>query len=312
MWPASVCGQPAWVAATQPGPRRRARTAGVTQPGGLGRPNQAGWPSPSVLPGLGSPGRPGWPAPPNQGGRAAQPVCLGHPASTHQPYGRLAGHPGPPGQPGLLSLAACRQQRLAAMAVDGSGRSARRARKGRRAREGSRPTKAIAATVAAAHAAASIARVTRSAAPSTRARPPALLHPPTRASPAVGLMTIRRAPRRVTGFRRSATLLAGLIWPRQSVAARRCRQVDARSVRDVPAGSGTGASGPVAGRRCRWLQPAPRASRAAGPPSRARPRPLGSAAAAWPAGLGRVARRRGGHLRCQDKAHAAVEAACQP
>ena len=133
MWPASVCGQPAWVAATQPGPRRPARTAGVTQPGGLGRPNQAGSPSPSVLPGPGNPGRPGWPAPPNQGGRTAQPVCLGHPASTHQPYGRLAGHPGPPGQPGLLSLAACRQQRLAAMAVGGSGRSARRARKGRRA-----------------------------------------------------------------------------------------------------------------------------------------------------------------------------------
>ena len=270
MWPASVCGQPAWVAATQPGPRRRARTAGVTQPGGLGRPNQAGSPSPSVLPGPGGPGRPGWPAPPNQGGRAAQPVCLGHPASSRQAYGRLAGRPGPPGQPGHRC---CRSppaasRGLAAMAVDGSGRSARRARKGRRAREGSRPTKAIAATVAAAHAAASIARVTRSAAPSTRARPPALLHPPTRASPAVGLMTIRRAPRRVTGFRRSATLLAGLIWPRQSVAARRCRQVDARSVRDVPAGSGTGASGPVAGRRCRWLQPAPRASRAAGPPSR--------------------------------------------
>ena len=100
MWPASVCGQPAWLAATQPGPRRPARTAGVTQPGGLGRPNQAGSPSPSVLPGPGNPGRPGWPAPPNQGGRTAQPVCLGHPASTRQPYGRLAGHPGPPGQPG--------------------------------------------------------------------------------------------------------------------------------------------------------------------------------------------------------------------
>ena len=100
MWPASVCGQPAWVAATQPGPRRRASTAGVTQPGGLGRPNQAGSPSPSVLPGPGNPGRPGWPAPPNQGGRAAQPVCLGHPASSRQAYGRLAGHPGPPGQPG--------------------------------------------------------------------------------------------------------------------------------------------------------------------------------------------------------------------
>ena len=100
MWPASVCGQPAWVAATQPGPRRPARTAGVTQPGGLGRPNQCGSPSPSVLPVPGNPGRPGWPAPPNQGGRAAQPVCLGHPASSRQAYGRLAGHPGPPGQPG--------------------------------------------------------------------------------------------------------------------------------------------------------------------------------------------------------------------
>ena len=120
MWPASVCGQPAWVAATQPGPRRRASTAGVTQPGGLGRPNQAGSPSPSVLPGPGNPGRPGWPAPPNQGGRAAQPVCSGHPAPSRQAYGRLAGRPGPPGQPGLLSLAACSQQRPAAIAVEGA------------------------------------------------------------------------------------------------------------------------------------------------------------------------------------------------
>ena len=275
MWPTSLGGRhPAWPAPTSRyGWCDPARGAGSPEPGWLAVPKRTARAA-----------RP-WPA---RVARAAQPGWPGRPASVlGAPCFESPGVRSTRGPPWatwstrapLLSLAACRQQRLAAMAVDGSGRSARRARKGRRAREGSRPTKAIAATVAAAHAAASIARVTRSAAPSTRARPPALLHPPTRASPAVGLMTIRRAPRRVTGFRRSATLLAGLIWPRQSVAARRCRQVDARSVRDVPAGSGTGASGPVAGRRCRWLQPAPRASRAAGPPSRARPRPLGSASA---------------------------------
>ena len=308
MWPTSLGGRhPAWPAPTrQYGWCDPARGAGSPEPGWLAVPKRtarAGQPWPARVARAAQPGWPGRPA------SVLGAPCFESPGvrSTRGPPWTTWSTRAP-----LLSLAACRQQRPRCHGRRRLGAQRAARSQGRRAREGSRPTKAIAATVAAAHAAASIARVTRSAAPSTRARPPALLHPPTRASPAVGLMTIRRAPRRVTGFRRSATLLAGLIWPRQSVAARRCRQVDARSVRDVPAGSGTGASGPVAGRRCRWLQPAPRASRAAGPPSRARPRPLGSAAAAWPAGLGRVARRRGGHLRCQDKAHAAVEAACQP
>ena len=123
MWPASVCGQPAWLAATQPGPRRRARTAGVTQPGGLGRPTEPGWLA--VPKRTARAGRP-WPA---RVARAAQPGWPGRPASVlGAPCSESPGvrsTRGPPwatwsARARLLSLAACSQQRPAAIAVEGS------------------------------------------------------------------------------------------------------------------------------------------------------------------------------------------------
>ena len=64
MWPASVCGQPAWLAATQPGRRGPAGTAGVNQQGGwvartsVARRPQAYCPGRATLAGQGGPRRP--------------------------------------------------------------------------------------------------------------------------------------------------------------------------------------------------------------------------------------------------------------
>ena len=309
MWPTSLGGRhPAWPAPTgQYGWCDPARGAGSPEPGWLAVPKRtarAGQPWPARVARAAQPGWPGRPA------SVLGAPCFESPGvrSTRGPPWTTWSTRAP-----LLSLAACRQQRprchgrrrLGAQRAARSQRSPRS--RGLAADEGHRGDCRC----------CSCRRLDCKSHQVGRAQHP---RPPARATaPAHPRQPCGRPddhpPCSASRYRlptRSATLLAGLIWPRQSVAARRCRQVDARSVRDVPAGSGTGASGPVAGRRCRWLQPAPRASRAAGPPSRARPRPPGSAAAAWPAGLGRVARRRGGHLRCQDKAHAAVEAACQP
>ena len=139
-----------------------------------------------------------------------------------------------------------------------------------------------------------------------------LLHQPTRASPAVGLLTVRRAPRRVSGcrwaWRRSSTPSAargGL--PRRRGADR--SPLAAPATRRPPQAPGQAA---------RWLGAAAascsrmRAPLAAGSPSRARPRPVRSVAVAWPHGLGGLARWRAGHLGSRDEVHAPGEVVWGP
>ena len=154
-------------------------------------------------------------------------------------------------------------------------------------------------------------QVSRAQHPHTPARLE-LLHQPTRASPAVGLLTVRRSPRRVSGCRwarrRSSTPTSARGGPPRRRAADRS-PLAAPTTRRPPQAPCQAA---------RWLGAAAascgrlRAPLAAGPPYRARPRPVRSVAVAWPHGLGGKARRRAVHLGSRDEAHAPGKVAWEP
>ena len=154
-------------------------------------------------------------------------------------------------------------------------------------------------------------QVSRAQHPHTPARLE-LLHQPTRASPAVGLLTVHRAPRRVSGCRwarrRSSTPTSARGGPPRRRAADRS-PLAAPTTRRPPQAPCQAA---------RWLGAAAascgrlRAPLAAGPPYRARPRPVRSVAVAWPHGLGGKARRRAVHLGSRDEAHAPGKVAWEP